>query len=154
MSEARFLVDSLGEATQDPRFDGCALDVAVGVQQGIEAERIVSAKLAVWGSRALRRAQVRMDEGLLLEAAPEDREATERASLVDLPTEEFEVVAEKLDPTERQRVRAERQERKTVIDRSTPEGKQRWGMRLDEARQRLEGRPASSGKRPSGRKKR
>lgn len=157
MTEARFLVDSLGEAAQSPDFDGCMLDVAGNARLGIEAERIESAKLAVWGSRALRRAEVRIQEGLLLDAAPEDREAAQDAALKELPTEEFEIVAAESDDPERMdRIKAARQAKKqanpTLIDRSTSEGRQRWERRHEEARRRLDGRQPSSSKRFSKRK--
>lgn len=141
MVEARFLIDSAGEATHNQYV----LDVAGAARAGVEAERIETDKAAV---RVMHGASVRIRKGLLLDAGPEDGTSPEDRALENLPTEEFEIVAAVSDDPDRMaRIRSERQARKTVIDRDTPEGRERWARRLEEARKRLEGRPAPSGRR-------
>lgn len=146
MVEARFLIDSAGEATRNPHV----LDVAGGARLGMEADRIVTTKLA---TQALHRAGIRIAKGLLLEPSS-DSEAADDERLAELPTEEFEIVAaEVVDPERVERIRTEREKRKSPSTRQEEvEAHQRRQRRAIEARERLDGRRNISGKRRSGRK--
>lgn len=114
-----------------------------------QRERIEAMKLALHGARALHSAEIRIAQGLLLEAGPEIPESAVDEELTELPTGIFEAIAVKSDdPVRMDRIRAQRQQRKeeTKAEKERREGLEAEGRRMNafrDARQRLRGRPSS-----------